>query len=375
MRLFIVCSLRSKGIASGKRFLEQMPVDSYIQQIWYGQRRFASLLLLPLSWVFGTVVTLRRVCFRLGICKSFRVARPVIVVGNITVGGTGKTPLVVWLAQALRKSGQTPGVIARGYRGRAEHWPLVVSADTDPGLGGDEAVLLARLTHGIVVAGPDRVAAARKCVELGATVVISDDGLQHYRLRRDFEIAVVDGGRGVGNARMLPAGPLREPSRRLRAVDAVLVNEKPARTRRISRLNQKIAAGEIGRWTAKFRLVAAAAHNLVSGESRPLTAFANRRVHAVAGIGNPWSFFDDLRTQGLLVDARPLRDHADLTAADFRFGDADPVLMTEKDAVKCQEFAADHWWAVIGELAISDVAAARLLADIDSLCKPNTAPG
>jgi len=317
-----------------------------MQRLWYERRPIGLLiLLLPLSLLFAFVVACRRMAYRVGVFRSIRVPRPVIVTGNITVGGTGKTPLVIWLADLLQSKGRRVGIVLRGYGGESHEWPRPVLPQTPSSEVGDEAVLLATRTGAIVVAGPDRVAAALRAIELGADVVLTDDGLQHYRLARDCEIAVVDEYRGLGNGWLLPAGPLREPASRLREVDLI------ATTRRSSQQPGHEAAAP-NRITVRAHLQHAV--SLATLEVRPLESFRNTVVHAVAGIGNPGAFFAALEQAGLKVDARPLPDHAVLTAADLEFADDAPVLMTEKDAVKCRGFADGRHWAV------------RLHTDIDA---------
>ncbi len=208
-------------------------MDAFLQRVWYERRsQWFSLLLLPLSWLFAVIVALRRAAYRSGLAQSFRVSRPVIVVGNITVGGTGKTPMTIWLAEQLSARGLRVGIVLRGYGGTSTQWPRdVTNADTSAEEVGDEAVLLARRTGALVVAGPDRVAAAKRAIERGAQVVLCDDGLQHYRLARDLEIAVIDERRGLGNGRLLPSGPLREPASRLDSVDLKVLTRRSSRSR------------------------------------------------------------------------------------------------------------------------------------------------
>jgi tetraacyldisaccharide 4'-kinase len=311
--------------------------DAFLQRIWYG-RSFWAFLLLPLSWLFILAAALRRGLFRLGIFSVRRVPVPVVVVGNITVGGTGKTPFVIWLAQALRERGFNPGVITRGYGGNSADWPCDVTKSSDPVQVGDEAVLLAERLSGIVVAGPDRVRTAHRAIELGANLIVSDDGLQHYSLGRDFEIAVIDAARLFGNEWRLPAGPLRESTRRLRSVEVIVHNFRGDAE------DAGRSPGHALEFVMQSRL--GAARSLLSGESRPLQSFAGNLVHAIAGIGNPESFFDSLRSHGLKIEARALRDHASIAPQDVQFADAAPVLMTEKDAVKCRAFADERCWAV-----------------------------
>ena len=303
-----------------------------LESHWY-RKTPLTLLLLPLSWLFCAVAMLRRRAYAAGLLKVERLAVPVIVVGNISVGGTGKTPLVAWLVNWLREQGYRPGIVSRGYGGGARHWPQQVRPDSDPRMVGDEAVLLARRCRCPMAVGPDRPAAAQALLEhADCDIVVSDDGLQHYRLGRDVEIAVVDGVRRFGNGHCLPAGPLREPVSRLRSVDLVIAN------------------GTAGPREYAMRLQPAALRKLQDPEvTRPLAQFEGQRVHAVAGIGNPRRFFELLKSHGLEVIEHSFPDHHPYTAGDLRFGDGGgddlPVLMTEKDAVKCQAFAApNHWY-------------------------------
>jgi tetraacyldisaccharide 4'-kinase len=330
-------------------------MDSWLQRVWYSESRWAWLLL-PLSLIFACVAATRRQAFRIGVLRSIRVSKPVVVVGNITVGGTGKTPLVIWLAEELARRGFKPAVITRGYGGRSTAWPHHVVADSDPRLVGDEAVLIAQRSGVTVIAGPDRVADARAAIALGADVIVSDDGLQHYRLARDVEIAVIDGERGVGNGLYLPAGPLRESTRRLDEVQAVMVTNRGPTLRR---------QDEFKRWrpsavTIRLRV----ANSLATREQRPLSAFAGTAVHAVAAIGNPGAFFAALAAHGLQVAGRALADHAPISAAALEFGDAAPVFMTEKDAVKCRQLADGRLWSVPVELEVEH--AEQLLAKIET---------
>lgn len=319
--------------------------DSFLQRVWYDREaQWLSFLLLPLSWLFGCVVACRRAAYRFGLLRRVRVARPVVVVGNVTVGGTGKTPFTIWLASELQARGVLVGIVLRGYGGNSSQWPRDVSSDSAPEEVGDEAVLLAKRTGAIVVAGPDRVAAAQRAIERGAGIVLSDDGLQHYRLARDREVVVIDGRRGVGNRQLLPAGPLREPVSRLAQADLRVVSWRDGSPRPITPVAATIQACA--------RLAHASA--LVSGETRPLESFKGARVHAVAGIGHPQQFFAALQQLGIEVAPHPLPDHARLTAADIQFPDDLPVLMTEKDAVKCVRFADQRHWAVRMDVVVSE---------------------
>ena len=330
-----------------------MNLDGALQRLWYGPR-WASLPLWPLGWLFRAVVGLRRALYRTGVLVAHRAPVPVVVVGNLTVGGTGKTPVAAWLARQIALRGYRVGVVLRGYGGRGIGQTQVVTPDSDPAEVGDEAVLHALRGPQVVVAGADRVAAARKAAEQGAEVVVCDDGLQHLRLARDCEIAVVDAVRGLGNGQLLPAGPLREPGGRLEQVDAVVLTARgaPAPPRVVPRRPCTVAV--------QLRLGEAV--NLRSGERRALDAFRGGPVHAVAGIGHPQAFFDGLRAAGLGVAEHPLADHAALDRNAWPFPSGATVLMTEKDAVKCRAFAGTGWWFVELELGIERADAGRLLA-------------
>jgi tetraacyldisaccharide 4'-kinase len=254
---------------------------------------------------------------------------PVIVVGNVTIGGAGKTPLVIALVAALRELGWKPGVASRGYGGLARG-PRLLGPEPDPAQVGDEPALIAIRTGAPVAIGADRPAAARLLLDEGVDLVVADDGLQHYPLARDVEICVLDGVRRLGNGRLLPAGPLRESAPRLGEVDFIVCN------------GGEPQAGEI-----PMRLAAGAAVSLVDASIRkPLATFSQTRVHAVAGIGHPQRFFDTLREYGIDVIEHPFPDHHRYVPDDLVFADDLPILMTEKDAVKCRAFGNGNWWAV-----------------------------
>jgi tetraacyldisaccharide 4'-kinase len=296
-----------------------------LPDFWLDPKALTGRALAPVGLLFANVARLRRTAYRRGWRRSIRLPVPVVVVGNIFVGGTGKTPMVDWVARHLASLGRRPGILVRGYGGRSEHWPQLVVADSDPAQVGDEAVLLAQRTALPVAAGPDRIAGARLLLEQGCDVLVSDDGLQHYRLARDLELVLLDAERGLGNGRCLPAGPLREPAERLATVDLVLAN-----------------GGATALTADSFTLVPG---ELISVDGqRRLPVGELTQVHAVAGIGNPERFFVSLRQQGLQVIAHPFPDHHPYAAADLEFGDDRPVVMTEKDAVKARAFAKTNWW-------------------------------
>jgi tetraacyldisaccharide 4'-kinase len=324
-----------------------------LQKIWYRQSRPPWPLRL-LSIPFAAVVRLRTSAYTRGWLRQVRIAKPVIVVGNLSVGGTGKTPLVIWLVEQLRSLALTPGVVLRGYGGDgAGGRARMVQPDSKPDDVGDEALLLRGRTGGPVAVGGDRVAAAQLLVQQGADVIISDDGLQHLRLARDYELVVIDAARGFGNGHLLPAGPLRESQSRLARADAIVINGEGA------------VPGLYRPAQTAFRMRLAGLQLLpLSGgsESVPLTTLAGRRVHAVAGIGNPQRFFEQLAAAGLVIIAHPYPDHHRYRSGELEFGDGLPVLMTEKDAVKCREFAAVNRWYLPVAASFASQDGAALLA-------------
>jgi tetraacyldisaccharide 4'-kinase len=271
----------------------------------------------------------------------YRARVPVIVVGNVTAGGTGKTPVCLALAKYFTDKGSKVVLVSRGYGGQAERYPLLVAANTDPAVAGDEAVLLAQQSGCAVVVDPQRVRAVQYAErELQAQLIISDDGLQHHPLQGWVELAVVDGSRGLGNGLLLPAGPLREPATRLASVDAVVST---------GALAQPLSAQPRQLFVAQL----AANHlvNLGSGERLGIGEWqarraGDKRVHAVAGIGNPQRFFTSLQQQGFVIMPHAFDDHHAYVADDLAFADQAPVVMTSKDAVKCRRFAQPHWWAL-----------------------------
>ncbi len=303
------------------------------ERLWYGPRRRAWPLL-PLAWLYGLLRRAHEGLYRSRLRRPRHPGVPVIVVGNLTVGGTGKTPLVIWLADALTAAGWRPGIVTRGYGRRRGSEPRVVTVHSMAQEVGDEALLLARRTGCPVISGPDRVAAARLLVtDQGVDTVLSDDGLQHYGLARDLEWVAFDAARGTGNGWLLPAGPLRAPLATL-ASGAILVSTGgPAYIG--------------GRRALPVSLRQRDAVRIRDGLRRPLAAFAGQTVHAVAGIGHAARFFDQLRDEhGLQVIAHAFTDHHAYVADDLDFGDGLAVVMTEKDAVKCEDFTGYDWWAV-----------------------------
>jgi tetraacyldisaccharide 4'-kinase len=313
-------------------------VKDFLQRCWYGDSR-PHFLLIPLSLLFFVLIAWRRLAYRTGLFRVRRLPVPVIVVGNLTVGGTGKTPLTLRIVKWLAELGYHPGIISRGYGGRARA-PMAVAADSDPTLVGDEPVLLARHAACPVWIGRKRYAAGRQLLDSHpeVNVLVADDGLQHYALARDMEIVVVDGLRGFGNGRLLPAGPLREPLGRLATVDAAVVNGGDPDD--FILLPPSFAMKLRG---ATFRNLNDPARSATAAE------FAGKRVHAVAGIGHPNRFFTHLDRLGLDYEPHPFPDHHVYRREDLPQG---TLVMTEKDAVKCAAIAPPDAWflAVDAEL-------------------------
>lgn len=307
-------------------------LHQWLLRRWYGPRPIAFLV--PLAWLFMLLSAVRRLSYRWRILRTVHLPVPVIVVGNITVGGTGKTPLVIWLSRVLRDQGWRPGIVTHGYGGRSLQWPLLVTPTTKVEAAGDEALLLARATGLPVMAAPDRVAAAHKLLgERAVDVIVSDDGLQHYRLGRDLQMVTLDGERGLGNGWRLPAGPLRESAQRLQQADVVVCK------------GRRPVGVELPVDTPIMRMTLVEAVSLRDGTRQALANFRGRSVHAVAGIGNPEQFFAALTAAGIQVEPHALPDHVKLSERDVSFDDHQPVLMTEKDAVKCERLhLPDHWY-------------------------------
>jgi len=293
---------------------------------WSRRGAFAWLLW-PASLAYGCAAALRRFLYRLKLLRSQHPGIPVIVVGNLSVGGSGKTPLVLWIANLLRQEKWRPGIVSRGYGGGARQ-PREATIASDPAEVGDEPMLLARRSGCPVWVAPERAAACRalRASHPDVDILIADDGLQHYALARDIEICVVD-ERGLGNGLLLPAGPLREPLARLQSCDAVVTHAAKSVQGYAMALEGEVLV----------RLTDAR-------DVRTLKSFAGQRVHAVAGIGDPRRFFLQLGKAGMKVVPHPFPDHHPFRAADLDFGDEAPVVMTEKDAVKCKRFVKAHHW-------------------------------
>lgn len=302
-------------------------IENSLTKAWY-EKNALSLVLRPVSWLFCALVFLRRLAYKIKLFRSTQLPVPVVIVGNITVGGTGKTPLVIALAELLKRKGYRPGIISRGYRGKARSWPQQVRHDSDPVIVGDEAVLITRRTLCPMAVGPDRVAAGRALIQYNdCDIILSDDGLQHYKLKRNVEIAVIDGVRRFGNGFCLPAGPLREPVKRLQQVDLKFTNDSAANDEILMQyqINSLVSLND-------------------SDTTCELSEFKGKQVHAIAGIGNPQRFFDQLRANGLGVIEHSFPDHHEYKRKDVMFNDNLAVIMTEKDAVKCFRYASENTW-------------------------------
>ena len=334
-------------------------IANWLEGVWYGGRA-GSALLVPLAALFGLIVRLRRLAYRRGWRPVWRARVPVVVIGNLSVGGTGKSPLVAALAGHLRSRGYRPGILTRGH-GSAVRVPTRVERGADAARVGDEPAMLAAATGVEIVVSPDRVAGVRMLEALGVEIILCDDGLQHYALARDLEIAVIDGSRGLGNGRLLPAGPLRERESRLASVDWVVINDGAGAA---AAARWRGRAGTIG-----MQLVPEAARALDDPRRwRRIEDFRGQTVHAMAGIGHPARFFAMLRAAGLEVIEHPFADHHAYDAEDLRFDDDRPILMTAKDAVKCARFADARFWEVPVVARLLPDGAAGLVEAIDRLC-------
>jgi tetraacyldisaccharide 4'-kinase len=338
-----------------------------IEKVWFFQHSAKWVLvplLLPLTVVFALLSSFRRQCFKFGIFKSFAVDVPIVVVGNIGIGGNGKTPVVLYLIEQCLAQGIKVGVISRGYGGKAPHYPYLLDENTRAVEAGDEPFLIYQRHQIPVVVGRDRVANAQLLIEQGCELILADDGLQHYRLKRDFELLVIDSKRQFGNGLLLPAGPLREGLWRLKTVDALIFNGE------LNRNN--ISAGEIP--NILMKLAATKVVNLKTQQSVSITTFqemcsqANigKGINALAGIGDPSRFFKTLTDIGFNLDKSVgFVDHQHYNEKLFtEFSGDVPLLMTEKDAVKCTAFAKDNWWYLPVDAQIEQEEIAPLLTAI-----------
>ena len=312
-----------------------------IERIWSG-KSWCYLLLLPFSWLYGAISLFRRFAYKQGWLSSWKSPVPVVVVGNLTAGGNGKTPVVIWLVEQLKAQGFKPAVVSRGDGGKSDQYPLLLSPETQPAVAGDEPVLIYHRTGVPVAVAPSRSDAVKALLaQYDLDIIITDDGLQHYALQRDYEIVVIDGQRRFGNGWWLPAGPMRERAHRLDSVNAVIVNGGDCQANEIAMSLE----GEI-------------AVNLKTGEKKAITELGN--AVAMAGIGHPPRFFNSLQDKGVrLIATKAFNDHSEYTLQELQIltPHQEPLIMTEKDAVKCQHFAQNNWWylpvsAVLEDLSV-----------------------
>jgi tetraacyldisaccharide 4'-kinase len=325
-----------------------------IQEAWQRKNSFFYLVLVPLSWVFAFVTAVRRLAYRHGLMKSYALSVPVIIVGNINVGGSGKTPVVIWLVEQLKKNGYHPAVISRGYGGSAR-LPTSVTAKVSASLVGDEPVLIAHRCACPVWVGADRtdVGLALLKAHPECNVIISDDGLQHYRLQRDVELAVVGADSSLESARLLPAGPLREPVERLKTVDAIICNGEKT----------NVAAFQM-------QLIGERFYNLKDASiTTTADGFKRKTIKAMAGIGKPERFYEHLCNLGLTFANVSFDDHHAFTAKELAEIESDILIMTEKDAVKCKSFAQPHHWVLPVEAQIDAALMPLILAKLSATTK------
>ena len=317
-----------------------------LNNIWYKGQRIPFTYKL-LSNIFAMVSRSRRKLFDIGVLKQHKIKCPVVIVGNISVGGVGKTPFVIWLVKKLQANGYKVGVVSRGYGGKREHEPLLVIPQTSAKASGDEALLIAKHTNAPVFVGKNRVKAAQKLLlDYRVNVIISDDGLQHYSLQRDIEIVLIDAKYGLGNGQLLPAGPLRELKSRLNTVDMVVYKGlKP---------NQHYFEYQ--------PLLIYALNNIKNQKS--IESFRNQHINAIAGIAQPDSFFNMLSEHGLAVVKNPLKDHEKLTLAHFQFDNDAPIFITEKDAVKCEDIKLKNVWVVVLKLVLKTETQGKIVKKI-----------
>lgn len=322
-----------------------------IEQIWSGKSKLYWLLL-PLSWLYGLISAIRRLFYRYGILSSWRAPVPIIIVGNLTAGGNGKTPVVIWLVEQLISQNVKVGVISRGYGGKAEQYPLLLQPNTTTSEAGDEPVLIYQRMQVPVAVATNRAQAIQRILAADPVdIIIADDGLQHYALQRDMELVVVDGVRRFGNGWWLPAGPMRERIGRLKSVDAIITNGGTPQLNEIP-----------------MRLIADKAVNIVTGECRVVSELQN--VVAMAGIGHPPRFFKTLTELGIVLDeTHSFSDHQLYTFEQLSslISVNQVLLMTEKDAVKCRNFAQQNWWYLPVNAEIPEESKKRLLTQIQNL--------
>jgi len=329
---------------------------NFITRHWYRREKTPPVYLRVLSRVYRYAIKKRRESYQSNRSKIYRSPVPVIVVGNISVGGTGKTPCIIALAQYLKKQNYSPGVISRGYGGKSKNWPKLVDVDSSPLDVGDEPVLIAHSTQCPVVVGPTRKDDIQLILKKHpeTNIILSDDGMQHYAMARDIEIAIIDGQRLFGNGKLLPAGPLREPVSRLETVDFKLYNgaESPS---------------SAGNDAFSMHLQPKAVYHLNNViQTCTLESFIGQKVHAIAGIGNPQRFFDSLEKQGIEVIPHAFNDHHQFSESELNFGDELNIVMTEKDAVKCKSFNVKNCWVIAVEAQINISFYERILSRLEN---------
>ena len=333
---YIACNLRNNTLN-----------QQILNTLWYTNTPY-KYLLTPLSKIYETIVITRKKYYKKISKKHAEFQFPIIVIGNLTVGGTGKTPLTIWLANYLKQQGYYPGIVSRGYGGKAFIYPQTVTDQSDPAIVGDEPVLIAQQTQCPVIVDPNRVNAVHTLLKNHTcNVVISDDGLQHYALARDMEILVIDGERRFGNGLCLPAGPLREPQSRSAEVDFIVTN------------------GTAKSSEFQMMLKPEAINNVINPSlTKPAIEFVGHIVHAIAGIGNPRRFFQSLRLMGLTIVEHIYPDHYYFSPSDFKFGNNAIIIMTEKDAIKCRTFAHENYWCLPVRAELTDEFGKQLLAKL-----------
>jgi tetraacyldisaccharide 4'-kinase len=320
-----------------------------MRHAWKVKNAFFYVVLMPLSWVFGVVTALRRQAYSIGVLPSTKLPVPVIIVGNINMGGSGKTPVVLWLVEQLKDNGYTPGVISRGYGGVNNMQPISVHQDSLASQVGDEPLLIVRRTGAPVWIGRKRVDVGSALLKANpdCDVIVSDDGLQHYWLKRDVEIAVVD-SESTGAHCLLPAGPLREPRSRLQTVDFIICNGEKTIIQAFD-----------------MQLCGQTFYNLTNPQQTvEVDYFTDKSVKALAGIGKPERFFGGLTNLGLDFEGVGFDDHHTFTTEDLESITCDALVMTEKDAVKCQPFAQKHHWVLPVEAEIEATLLPQLLAKL-----------
>ncbi|MGK0296516.1 MAG: tetraacyldisaccharide 4'-kinase [Gammaproteobacteria bacterium] len=328
-----------------------MSEQRFIDRIWYGNHPI-SIILLPFSWLYCICVKIRNLAYLIGLLQKESVNVPVIVVGNITVGGAGKTPLVIWLCHKLMEQGYKPGILSRGYGGTTTKWPQQVRVDSDPYSVGDEAVLLAQRTGRPVVVSPNRYLAAIQLLEYTeCNVLLCDDGLQHLSLERDLEIAVIDGDRRFGNGNCLPAGPMREPKSRLSSVDLIVAKHRAGKNEHLMQYKYKDMISV----------------NNANNNIQP-SSFNNMTIHAVSGIANPERFHAFLKQQGMILIKHVFLDHHKYKLQDLQFDDEFPIVMTEKDAVKCKRFSIENSWYLPIYVEFNEVFNHRITKLVREVC-------